>query len=363
MSETSAARAQLLFGHGSMRLPKVDVISYNIELKDNGGFLGDRASKKALAAILDKARKPLRKDDRDPFGDRPSAEIGKKELDRALEKGDAETAGLIHTVVEEFSQELAFVTRRLLKEKSWQGVERIAVGGGMRAHRVGELAIGRLSALLKADEIDVEIVPIGSDPDDAGLLGAVQLAPSWVFRGHDSIIAVDIGGTNMRTGLVSFGLAKNNRLIDPTISERKIWRHAEEDDATRDSAVDSLIEMIASTIRSAEKAEAKLAPFIGIGCPGIIDTDGSIDRGTQNLPGNWASTRFHLPQRIVEAIPTIGEHDTQIVLHNDAVVQGLSEVEAMADVQKWGVFTLGTGLGNACFANRKPVKAKAKSTD
>ena len=31
----------------------------------------------------------------------------------------------------------------------------------------------------------------------------------------------------------------------------------------------------------------KLAPFIGIGCPGMIEPDGSIDRGAQNLPGNW----------------------------------------------------------------------------
>src|ERR1700709_1433372 len=112
-------KAPLLCGHGSLRLPKVDIVSYNIELKDNGGFLGDRARKKGLAAILDKARKPLIKEGRDPFGERPSTEIGKKEMDRALEKGDAETAGLIHTVVEEFSQELAFVVRRLLKEKSW----------------------------------------------------------------------------------------------------------------------------------------------------------------------------------------------------------------------------------------------------
>src|ERR1700712_1900194 len=105
MSEGS--KVPLLCGHGSLRLPKVEIASYNIELKDHGGFLGDRASKKALAAILDKARKPLIKEGADPFDERPSADIGKKELDKALEKGDAETAGLIHTVVEEFSQELA----------------------------------------------------------------------------------------------------------------------------------------------------------------------------------------------------------------------------------------------------------------
>jgi hypothetical protein len=52
-------------------------------------------------------------------------------------------------------------------------------------------------------------------------------------------------------------------------------------------------------------------------------------------------------------IPTIGEHETSVVLHNDAVVQGLSEIPFMQDVTRWGVLTIGTGLGNARFTNRK----------
>ena len=39
-------------------------------------------------------------------------------------------------------------------------------------------------------------------------------------------------------------------------------------------------------------------------------------------------------------------------MHNDAVVQGLSEVPFMQDVERWGVLTIGTGLGNARFTNR-----------
>jgi len=34
--------------HGAARLPSADIDSYNIELKDEDGFLGDRASKGAL---------------------------------------------------------------------------------------------------------------------------------------------------------------------------------------------------------------------------------------------------------------------------------------------------------------------------
>jgi hypothetical protein len=39
-------------------------------------------------------------------------------------------------------------------------------------------------------------------------------------------------------------------------------------------------------------------------------------------------------------------------MHNDAVVQGLSEACFMRDVARWGILTVGTGLGNAHFTNR-----------
>jgi len=45
-------------------------------------------------------------------------------------------------------------------------------------------------------------------------------------------------------------------------------------------------------------------------------------------------------------------------MHNDGVVQGLAEVPFMQDVEHWGVLTIGTGLGNACFANRKGDTAR-----
>ena len=38
-----------------------------------------------------------------------------------------------------------------------------------------------------------------------------------------------------------------------------------------------------------------------------------------------------------------------MLLHNDAVVQGLSEAARMARVERWGVLTIGTGLGNASY--------------
>ena len=63
---------------------------------------------------------------------------------------------------------------------------------------------------------------------------------------------------------------------------------------------------------------------------------------------------------LVEAIPQIGDHDTAVLMHNDGVAQGLSEVPFMQDVERWGVLTIGTGLGNARFTNRRKENGKDK---
>jgi predicted NBD/HSP70 family sugar kinase len=204
---------------------------------------------------------------------RTEQEISRKKLDSLLTEGDPEAAGVVQGAIEDFAQELALVTRRFLKLKSWRDTERIVVGGGLRDSRAGELIIGRAAVILKADKVPVDLLPIRNEPNDAGCA---------------------------RAG----------------------------------------------------KEGLRLAPFIGIGCPGIIAEDGTIERGAQNLPGNWESKSFNLPIALQDAIPTIGEHDTVTLLHNDAVVQGLSEVPFMRDATRWGVLTIGTGLGNACFTNR-----------
>jgi hypothetical protein len=112
--------------------------------------------------------------------------------------------------------------------------------------------------------------------------------------------------------------------------------------------------MLCKLTKRATKEGLTLAPFIGVGCPGVIRADGSIETGGQNLPGNWETKSFNLPARLLEAIPRIGDHDTVVVMHNDAVVQGLSELPFMGEAAHWGVLTIGTGLGNARFSARTP---------
>src|SRR5581483_6052924 len=185
MAEQQAGTAPIATTHGATRLPAVDVDSYNLELRDDEGFIGDRASKGAFRVILENWRKAMRKNGEDPFGEEASEDISKKKLDSVLTDGDPEAAGVLQGAIEDFAGELALIVRRFLKTKGWRDTDRIMIGGGFRASRVGELAIGRASVILKAEDIALQVIPIRNDPDEAGLLGAAQLAPSWVFQAHD----------------------------------------------------------------------------------------------------------------------------------------------------------------------------------
>ncbi|AHG48469.1 glucokinase (plasmid) [Rhizobium leguminosarum bv. trifolii CB782] len=344
--------------HGASNLPLVTVDDYNNELRDKDGFVGDNANKKTFQMKLDDWRKRVRKVGDDPIGKTATAKLSKKKIDAFLKGDDMEAAALVMGAVEDFAQDFADVIGKFLKDKRWLKTERIVVGGGFRHSRFGELTIARTMVILKAAGIDVEIVPIVHHPDEAGLIGSVHLMPRWMFKGHEAILAVDIGGTNVRAGVVKFGKDDVPNFADASVWESTIWRHAD-DEPSRTATIERLVAMLLELIAKAEKANLKPAPIIGIACPGIIKADGSIERGGQNLPGgNWESDSFNLPAALMKAIPEIGEDSTFVMMHNDAVVQGLSQIPFMTDVSRWAVLTIGTGLGNAHFTNRETTKAR-----
>jgi hypothetical protein len=71
-------------------------------------------------------------------------------LDEFLLEGNSEVTGIIQVAIEDFYQDL---------RRSSSG-ERIVIGGGFRACRIGERVIGRTTILLKEQTISVALVPI-----------------------------------------------------------------------------------------------------------------------------------------------------------------------------------------------------------
>ncbi len=332
--------------HGSPDLPGLHVDSYNAELREGargksaqeGGFVGDRASSRAFHWLLDDLRERFSED---PLGGEET--VGKPRLDQMLREGDPEAGGVIVGAIEAWSQEFAAVIRRFLRLEAWRGTERIVVGGGLRGSRVGELAIGRTVVLLRGEGVSLQLVPIRHDPDDAGLIGAAHLFPREHLASGDALLAADIGGTKMRAGLVALGNAPD--LSEVRVVESEQWRHGDEE-PTREQAVERLAKMLSAIAEKAEGKGLRLLRLVGVGCPGVIGAEGTIERGGQNLPGNWEEPGFNVPRRVAEAMPG----DWRVLMHNDAVVQGLSEAPWMRDVRRWGVMTAGTGLGNARFS-------------
>ena len=349
---------------GAATLPRVEVDTYNAELRDDAGFIGDRASRRAFRAILDDWRNRIGAIvASDPLEQRTAASPSKKKLDRVHRSGKALAVGVLHTAIEEFAQELATVVLRFLELPPWKDTQRIVVGGGLSSSRIGEVMIGRASVLVKAAGHSVTMVPIRHHADDAALIGGAYLAPSWVFADKDAILAVDIGGTNIRAGVVELRLDQEPNLSACRVHSLELWRYGDEKPRpTRDAALDRLVTMLEDLVLVAEADGLTLAPLVCIACPGVIASDGTIERGGQNLPGNWEGKGFNLAKRIQKRLPRIGDHETTVIMHNDAVVQGLSEVPFMQDVDHWGVLTIGTGLGNARFTNRTlhDVKGEAR---
>lgn len=335
--------------HGAADLPHVHVDSYNLELRDAEGFIGDKASGRAFRKLLEDIRKEAKgATDTDLASTR---EMSKSELDAILTGDDLGAAAIVQGAIEEFAQSLANVAQRFLRQKSWKDVERIVVGGGLRRSRVGEIAILRAAMLLRQADLDVEMWPLGYHPDHAGLIGGLQLLASDVMREHDGFIAVDIGGTNIRCGIVT--IRRKDKLGDTAEVERLLhWRHRDER-LGREAVLDHLGGMMRELTERAGKKKLRLAPVIAVGCPGLIAGDGWIKRGAQNLPGNWEGEDFNLTEALHERMPRIGGRSISVALHNDAVVQGLSEVYRMRDVKRWAALTIGTGLGNASYTNVK----------
>src|SRR6476619_2320757 len=89
----AARRAERAPGHAELALPSVTVDTYNEELRDEDGFVGDRASGRAFRAILDDWRERIAQHGPDPLGDKATNEISKSQLDKTLASGDAVAAG------------------------------------------------------------------------------------------------------------------------------------------------------------------------------------------------------------------------------------------------------------------------------
>lgn len=345
--------------HGARHLEDVSVDSYSLLLEDDEGMVGDQASATAFRQILKEWHRALERAGSEAALTSAEA-LGEDETVRLAEGGDTEAIQALRLSISEFSSRLADVIQCFLRQPEWAGVERIVIGGGFKERDIGRQAIRMAHKRLLEGGTQIQLRTLHHAADDGGLVGWMHLHPQG--RPKHAFLAVDIGGTNVRCGIVApAALPGGDHAQGPAggtgeptarVLALEKWRHAE-NDAPQNDLVEGIVGMLRRLIAHARDHRIRLLPFIGIACPGLIRGDGSIERGAQNLPGDWRHASFHLPRRIRENIPHIGNAITVVLMHNDAVVQGLSELPYTLDVKSWAVLTIGTGLGNASFTNHR----------
>lgn len=338
--------------HGDRRLPLVDLGGYSLPLQAGDAFLGDLASGSRFREVLRNERHRVKCSEAPPFGHDRTHEIDGDELDAALlEQATTPEGRVIDQAIQTFSRHLAAVLRRFLATAEWEGTERIVCGGGLMEGRVGAEIVDRTGRLLRETGECAELTRLHHAPDEAGMIGWAYADGSGLLGRADGFVAVDIGGTNVRWATVKC----NGPLVsgrEPEVVHHDKWSHAEEN-ADRAGLLDRIAASIMEMIRHAERDALKLSPMIGISCPGVMRPDGRFSDGCQNLPGEWCDGTFSLPDEIGHRLRERGIPDRVVALHNDAVIQALSETPWMQDVVHWAAVTMGTGLGNCSFENRK----------
>ena len=145
-------------------------------------------------------------------------------------------------------------------------------------------------------------------------------------------IGVDLGGTNLRVAAVDEHGQEMERITLGTQLS-----------LGRDHVID---DMCSSIQQLAQKHSASKLLGIGIGVPGIIDTQAGTVRAAANLPG-WAGfpVRAEIERRL----------HTQVILENDAKVATLGEkwLGAGRAVDDMAMLTLGTGVGGGLILGGK----------
>ncbi len=337
--------------HGRCDLPSVEVLSYSLPLRHGERFLGDLASGSEFRSVLSRERKKIRAEKEPPFGWRRTKEIDGEVLDAALrqDQHDAE-AVVIERTLDAFSDRFADVLSRFLQTDEWRGTQRILCGGGLMEGEVGADLARRTCERIAREHPGIDLRRLHHNPDDAGMIGWAYAAPRGVLAEGNGFVAVDIGGTNVRWGIVRIDRSPHDRdRLD--IVRRDKWCHAESD-VGREEMLDLIAKGARSMLDGAQADGLRLAPFVGLSCPGVIRDDGSLASGGQNLPGDWSEPGFHLSDEIAERLKAVEGRAPLVLVHNDAVIQALSDVPRMGDVERWAAVTLGTGLGNCSFRNR-----------
>jgi glucokinase len=148
-------------------------------------------------------------------------------------------------------------------------------------------------------------------------------------------ICLDLGGTNLKGGIVSKkGVLSKHRSLPAEVEQGPA------------RILQNLIGMTGMLLKEAEEESIPIEG-IGVSTPGIIDTDfGGLTGGAVNLPG-WQNTPF---MKVIYQ-----EFRISVFAHNDVTATALGEVTYGAGIGRRHVVmaSVGTGIGGGIIIDGK----------
>jgi hypothetical protein len=85
-----------------------------------------------------------------------------------------------------------------------------------------------------------------------------------MVKGHDAMLAIDVGGTNIRAGVVQLNLKKQSDLSKACVLDMKVWPHRDKADLTREDAVGELTKMSRISSRLPARATSGSPPSLSV---------------------------------------------------------------------------------------------------
>jgi len=152
------------------------------------------------------------------------------------------------------------------------------------------------------------------------------------------VLGLDIGGTNIRLGIVGKDLRVTNMEIKPTYS---VYRGG--------NTAERLADLIADYLEKNDPA--KKVSVIAAGFPSLVDKKRRVLISSTNLPGLDGTDIVALLENRL-SLPVIIDHDAYFLLANDILVHHVSASETALG------FYFGTGMGNALYIDGKPYVGK-----
>lgn len=149
------------------------------------------------------------------------------------------------------------------------------------------------------------------------------------------VLAFDIGGTNVKSGLIDDSGALLTRQTAP--SQAKLGR---------DALLTRLHALIGEYRRAASERNVEIAA-IGIGTAGYVDRHGTVAYATDNIPG-WTGVRLQ------DDLESLYKMPVSVVNDVFAIAAGEAWTGAGRSFERFLCVSLGTGTGACLWEDGKP---------